>query len=62
MVHETLLSVMRQLGWEGGLGGWMHVCVWLSPFAVHLQLPSHCQLAASQHKTKSLKFEKKYLM
>ena len=25
-------------------GEWIHVCVWLSPFAVHLKL-SHCLLA-----------------
>ena len=25
------------------LGGeWIHVCVWLSPFAVHLKLSQHC--------------------
>ena len=27
---------------EGGLGGeWIHVYVWLSPFAVHLKPPQH---------------------
>ena len=27
----------------GGLRGeWIHVYVWLSPFAVHLKLPQHC--------------------
>ena len=25
----------------GGLGEWMHVCVWLSPFAGHLKLSKH---------------------
>ena len=42
----------------GGMfgGEWIHVYVWLSPFTVHLK---HCQLAISQHKMKSLKFEKK---
>ena len=30
--------------WMGrGFGGeWMHVCVWLSPFTVHLELSQHC--------------------
>ena len=23
-------------------GEWIHVYVWLSPFAVHLKLPQHC--------------------
>ena len=28
---------------RGGIGGeWIHVCVWLSPFAVLLKLPQHC--------------------
>ena len=32
--------------WMGGeFGGeWMHVYVWLSPFAVHLKLSQHCSL------------------
>ena len=31
--------------WMGGeFGGkWIHVYVWLSPFAVHLKLSQHCQ-------------------
>ena len=31
--------------WIGavGFGGeWIHVHVWLTPFAVHLKLPQHC--------------------
>jgi len=30
--------------WTGGeFGGeWIHVCVWRSPFAVHLTLSQHC--------------------
>ena len=30
--------------WMGGefWGEWIHVCVWLSPFAVHLRLSQHC--------------------
>ena len=30
---------------DGGLlfgGKWIHVSVWLSPFAVHLKLSQHC--------------------
>ena len=32
--------------WMGGefAGEWMHVYVWLSPFAVHLKLSQHCFL------------------
>ena len=32
--------------WMGGefAGEWMHVYVWLSPFAVHLKLPQRCSL------------------
>ena len=26
---------------EGFGGGWKHVYVWLSPFAIHLKLPKH---------------------
>ena len=27
----------------GGFGGeWIHIGVWLTPFAVHLKLPQHC--------------------
>ena len=47
--------------WMGGgfRGEWIHVYVRLSPFAVHLKLPQHCESAISQNKTKSLKLEKK---
>ena len=42
-VHRELCSVLCG-GLEGrGVGGeWTHVCVWLSPFAVHLKLSQHC--------------------
>ena len=37
-----------------GFGGeWIHVYVWLNPFAVHLKLSQHCSSAKSQCKTKS---------
>ena len=32
--------VAAQMGGESG-GEWIHVCVWLSPFAVHLKLSQH---------------------
>ena len=39
-----------------GFGGeWIHVYVWLSPFAVHLKLSQHCKLAICQYKIKSKK-------
>ena len=30
--------------WMGGESGreWVHMYVWLTPFAVHLKLPQHC--------------------
>ena len=39
--HGTLFSVMQQPGWDGSLVGveWIHIYVWLSPFAAHLKLP-----------------------
>ena len=38
--------------WVGGeFGGeWMHVYVWLSPFAVHLKLSQRCSSAILQYK------------
>ena len=58
LVEETLPKVMWQPGWEGSLGGkWIHVYVWLSPFAVHLKLSQHCQSAIVQYKIKSFKKE-----
>ena len=36
-------------------GEWVHVYVWLSPFAVHLKLSQHCESAILQYKIKSLK-------
>ena len=44
--------------WMGGgfRGEWIHVDVWLNPFAIHLKLSQHCLLMAiSQYKIKSLK-------
>ena len=29
-------------GWGGVGGGWIHIHVWLNPFAVPLKLPLHC--------------------
>ena len=41
LAHGTLLSYVA--AWMGGeFGGeWIHVCVWLSLFAVHLKLSQH---------------------
>ena len=38
--------------WMGGefRGEWIHVSVWLSPFAVHLKLLQHCKSAILQYK------------
>ena len=35
--------VAAWMGVEFG-GEWIHVYVWLSPFAIHLKLPQHCLL------------------
>ena len=40
----TLLSVMWQPGWERGLGENGHMCIRLSPFAVHRKRSQHCLL------------------
>ena len=47
--------------WMGGgfRGEWIHVYVRLSPFAVHLKLPQHCESAISQNTQKILKLDKK---
>ena len=47
--------------WMGGefAGEWIHVFACLSPFAVHLKLPQHCQLAILQYKIKSFKNDNK---
>ena len=39
----TLFNIMWHPGWEGDFGReWIHVYVWLSPFAVHLKLSQYC--------------------
>ena len=51
IAQGTLLNVMWQAWMGGEFGGeWMHVYVWLNPFAVHLKLSQHCSLAIPQHK------------
>ena len=35
------------------VGEWIHVYVWLSPFAVHLKLLQHCEPVTLQYKIKS---------
>ena len=43
------------MGGESG-GEWIHVYLWLSPFAVHLKLTQHSKLAILQYKIKSFFF------
>ena len=47
-------------GWMGGeFGGeWMHVYVWLSPFAVYLKVSQHC-LLIGYSPTQNKKFKNK---
>ena len=41
--HRELCSVLWGSLGGGRFGGeWMHVYVWLRPFAAHLKLPQHC--------------------
>ena len=57
--HMELCSMLcASLDGRGVCGRWTHTRGWPSPFAVHLKLPQHCQLAITQNKIKSLKFEK----
>ena len=46
--------------WMGGgfVGEWMHVYVWLSPFAIHLQLSQRCSASVLQYEVKSFKKRK----
>ena len=56
LLHSTGNSaqcyVAAWVGEEFG-GEWIHVCVWLSPFAVPLKLSQHCESAIPQYKIKS---------
>ena len=40
-MEPYLIYVPAWMGVEFG-GEWIHVYVWLNPFAVHLKLPQHC--------------------
>ena len=60
IAQETLLNVMCKDG-KGFGGEWINIYIWLSPFAIHLKLPQHRQLAIPQNKIKSLKLKKKRL-
>ena len=45
LLHSTGDSAQGYAAaWMGGefWGGWKNVCVWLSPFTVHLKLSQHC--------------------
>ena len=63
IANEDLLyspgMLWGSLDGKGVWGEWIHVYMWLGPFAVHLKL-SHCQLTVPQHKIKSfLKMKQK---
>ena len=45
LLYSTGHSIQRYVpAWMGGVfrGEWIHVYVWLNPFAVHLNLSQHC--------------------
>ena len=46
-IYSMLCASLVDGGWGGWrfAGKWIHVYVWLSPFAVHLKQPQHCSLA-----------------
>ena len=55
LLYSTVNFVQcYMVAWKGGeFGGkWIHVCVWLSPFVVHLKLSKHDQLVILQYKIK----------
>ena len=50
--YSTLNSTQCYMAaWMGGVFGWewIHVSVWLSPFAIHLKLSQYCYLAMCMH-------------
>ena len=52
-VYHRELCLLWQPGWERSWGEWIHVYVWVSPFAVHLKQSQHCYLAILQYTIKS---------
>ena len=40
--RRELCSLSGSLDGRGVGGEWIRVCVWLSPYAVHLKLSQHC--------------------
>ena len=55
LLYSIWNSAQRYVAaWMGGESGgqWMHVHVWLSPFAVHLKLLQHCLLIQLYPNTK----------
>ena len=50
--RELCSMLCGSLDRRGVWGEWIHVYVWLSPFALHLKLSQHCKLALHQYKIK----------
>lgn len=46
----TLLNVLRQPGWDRGLGESGYTEMWVSLFTVHLELAQHSSSAKPQYK------------
>ena len=44
LLYSTGKSQYYMAVWTGGEseGAWIHECVWLGPFAIHLKLPQYC--------------------
>ena len=57
--HRELCSMLCGSRAERGMWGeWMHICLWLSPFTVHLELSQHCSSAIPHYKITSSKEKK----
>ena len=41
--HILILRTQLRIGVTGFGGEWIHVYVWLSPFAIYLKLLKHCR-------------------
>ena len=58
--HRELCSMLcGSRAGRGTWGEWMHVCLWLSPFTVCLELSQHCSSAIPHYKITSSKEKKK---
>ena len=58
LLYSTWNSAQYYVAARMGVGfgrEWIHIYVWLNPFAIHLKISQHCKSAIPQYKIKSLK-------